>query len=400
MTLAPFSNIDRAGIDAVDRADLVRAFGAWTGDSGVADDLAQETLVAAWTSSRQPEREEEWRPWLFGVARNILLRWRRDMAKHGRRTAPPPESERYLLAASTDDDLDALLRRDDIIELLDTALGRLPRDTRQALLLKYIDDLPQAEIAARMGIHEKALEGRLYRGKRAMHRHLVTERADSAVALGLIAEPDTWIETGIWCPVCGQRHLQGRWYENGDLRLDCVSCEGWFRPGERSHFFSTAGGEQGVSAFTNGKRPPFWVALERVSAAYHRHMTDGLASAWACPRCDGTVRPRIMPSPDDPEGDLGPEVSYDCERCGFRGGFSYIPGAGYLHPAVRAWNDRHERIRMRCPSFVDVGGRPSIETLWEDVSGTGTAVTIHDLETLKLVRAICDDVVTLDREPA
>jgi RNA polymerase sigma-70 factor (ECF subfamily) len=400
MTIAPLATTNRGIADPADRAALVRAFAAWTGDAATADDLAQETLLAAWTSSRQPERAEAWRPWLFGVARNILLRWRRDMAQHGRRVASAPESERHLLAAATSDDLEALLRREDIVDLLDAALGCLPQDTRRALLLKYIDDLPQAEIAARMGIHEKALEGRLHRGKRALHRHLIVERADSAVALGLIAEPDTWVETDIWCPVCGRRHLHGRWYENGDLRLDCLACEGWFRPGERSHFFSTKGGEQGVRSFAAGRRPSFRVAMERVSAAHHRAMADGLDSAWPCPSCGGTVRPRVAVSADDPEGAYGPEVRYDCDRCGFREGYSFVPGSGYLHPAIRAWNERHERIRMMLPRFVDLGGRPSIETVWESVTDSGAAVTIHDLASLKLVRATCDGTVALEREPA
>lgn len=275
-----------------DREALVRAFMAWTNDAAIADDLAQETLFAAWTSKRQPEREEEWRPWLFGVARNILLRWRREQAKHGRRVASAPESEYHLLSAAANDDIDDLLSRGDIVELLDSVLGRLPRETRLALLLKYIDELPQAEIAERMGVHEKAMEGRLHRGKRAIHRHLIVERADSAVRLGLIVEPDTWIQTDIWCPVCGKQQFHGRWYESGDLRLDCLSCDNWFRPGERSHFFSTSGGSQRVPPlFPINQRPSFRVAMERISDAYHRKVNRGLDSSYPCPRCDGTVRP-------------------------------------------------------------------------------------------------------------
>lgn len=399
MTAAPATITHREAIAPDDRAALVRAFAIWTGDPATADDLAQETLFAAWTSNRQPERAEEWRPWLFGVARNILLRWRRDRARHGGRVVGAPESERHLLAAATTDDLDDLLRREDIVDLLDTALGRLPAGTRQELLLKYIDDLPQAEIAARMGIHEKALEGRLHRGKRAIHRHLITERADSAVALGLIAEPDAWVETDIWCPVCGKRHLHGRWYENGDVRLDCLACDVWFQPGARSHFFSTRGGEQGMRAFAVRKRPSFRVVMERVTAAYHGKLDGGLASAWDCPRCGGTVRPRLTVGPGDPGWEHAPEVRYDCDRCDYRQGYSYIPGSGYLHPALCAWNDRHERIRLHKPRHIELNSRPAIRTTWESVSDTGAAVTIHDLRTLKLVRAVCDGAVVLDREP-
>lgn len=386
--------------DGSDLRSLIRAFTVWTGDPMAADDLAQETLYAAWRSDRQPEREDEWRPWLFGVARNILLRWRRDQARHGRRLATPPESERHFLAAATDDDIDRLLDRDDIVDLLDTALGRLPRETRQALLLKYIEDLPQAEIAARLGMHEKALEGRLHRGKRAIHKHLLTERADTAVTLGLVAELDTWVETDIWCPVCGKRRLHGRWYESGDLRLDCLECDNWFRPGERSLFFSASGGAGAPPIFPSGQRPSFRVAMERVSDAHHRKIDRGLESAYDCPRCDtGTVRPQVVRRPSEFEDDIGPNVRYECSTCGYCGGFSYVPGSGYRHPAILQWNERHERIRMLRPRHIEVSGRPSIETEWASVSGTGSATTVHDLGSLRLVRATVDGCVVFEGEP-
>lgn len=383
-----------------DRDALVRAFTAWTGDRDVADDLAQETLYAAWSSNRQPEADDEWRPWLFGVARNILLRWRRDQAKHERRVASAPESAYHLLAAAADDDLDALLTRKDIVDILDAALERLPKETRQALLLKYIDDLPQAEIAGRMGVHEKALEGRLHRGKRAVHRFLITERADSAVSLGLVSEPDTWVETGIWCSICGKRQLQGRWFESGDLRLDCMSCDNWLMQGERSHFFSTGAGDQGVPPpFASGHRPSFRVAVDTFLARFHKRFGTGVEGSYDCPRCGGPIRAHRNDHPWFEERMVGPDLHFVCASCGYSDGYSWVPGASCLHPGMVAWEERHQRIRLLPSRYVEIDGRRSIETRWESVDGDGHAEVVNDLESLKLTRIICDGVTVMRGEP-
>ncbi len=101
-----------------------------------------------------------------------------------------PDDDRAFALASNSLDLDAELEREDIIALLDAALARIPSESRRAILMRYVDDLPQREIAARLGIHEKALKGKLHRGNRALHRHLVTDGQESARALGPQADKD------------------------------------------------------------------------------------------------------------------------------------------------------------------------------------------------------------------
>lgn len=365
--------------DEQDRLMLVRAFTAWCGDPLVADDLAQESMYAAWTSRRQPESPAEWRPWLFGVARNILLRWRREQVKHGRRVASAPESERHLLAASGPDDLDALLARKDVVELLDAALGRLPRETRQALLLKYIDDLPQAEIAARMGIHEKALEGKLHRGKRAAHRYLLTERPDSALSLGLISEPDVWVPTDIWCSSCGENRLIGRWWESGHVRLDCPSCVDW-APWERSHIVS---GDIDING--SERRPSFAKAMEQISSRFTALETDGRDMTMPCSRCGGIVRPTEHLPSLGLELRLGPDIRFECETCGHVEGFTWLPGTDSTRSEVRAWRAQYPRTMMLKPAFIRFQERDAIASIWCPVDVHDPLTIIHDLETWRVL---------------
>ena len=122
-----------------DRASLLRAFTAWCGDPAVAEDLTQETVFEAWRSTRVPDDPEGWRPWLFGIARNVLLRWRRAESLHRSRVVAAPESDAHLMLAADPWNLDDLLSRSDIVEVLDAALARIPAASRQALMLRYID---------------------------------------------------------------------------------------------------------------------------------------------------------------------------------------------------------------------------------------------------------------------
>lgn len=207
-----------------ERRDLLRSLTLWTGRPDVAEDLVQQTLFEAWRSCRQPERDDERRPWLFGVARNMLLRWQRDAGKHRFVTPNGPEDERFIEVASGADDIDALLTTSEMISLLDELLGRLPAETRDALILRYVADLPQSEVAGRLGLHEKALEGRLHRGRQALKRTLITERPDTAIDLGLVSEPNVWQEIDLVCPCCGIRYLSGRWFEDGGLQVACREC--------------------------------------------------------------------------------------------------------------------------------------------------------------------------------
>ncbi len=175
-----------ATLTNVQRRQLWRVFRAWTGNPAVADDLTQETLIEAWRSPHRPTGEPDLTQWLFGVARNVLRRHRRDQGRESRLLLDVPDDDRaFALALASDSlDLDAELEREDIVALLDAALARIPAESRRALLMRYVDELPQREIADRLGIEEGALEGKLHRGKRALHRHLVIDGQELARAQG------------------------------------------------------------------------------------------------------------------------------------------------------------------------------------------------------------------------
>src|SRR6266511_5930538 len=104
-----------AGLDEADMRELCRehtpallryVLGLCARDRYVAEDIVQETLLRAWQNSATlAARRGSVRPWLFTVARNIVV------DRHRARRARPVEVGDEALAATRAvfDDLDAVL---------------------------------------------------------------------------------------------------------------------------------------------------------------------------------------------------------------------------------------------------------------------------------------------------
>lgn len=375
---------------AEDRQNIFRALHAWTGDGTVAEDLTQQTLIEAWKSDRQPECPMEWKPWLFGVARNVMYRWRRNLARDLRRSIVLPESDTILAAAGEDADLDTGLEQQEVVQLLHDILDELPIETREVLLLKYIHELPQAEVAEQLGLNEKALEGRLHRGKQKLRTQILTYRPDTALSLGLVTEPNTWQTTDIWCTSCGMQRLEGRWYDNGSLRLDCPACaNGWHRDGSRSQEFSGEIHSQYVPT-----RPSFRKAMSAVHAVNDTALAAGRDGTWECANCRGMVRPAAMPHDpmeDYAHGDVGIDLCYACDQCSAIYAWRYLPGSGIYTTSGKRFEHRQKRVRMHPPINEIHQNRPAVRSRWEGLESGATFDTWYDLETWKLIDTVASD---------
>ncbi|MFG0317612.1 MAG: RNA polymerase sigma factor, partial [Planctomycetota bacterium JB042] len=131
-----------------------------------ADDAVQDGFVA-WLE-RAPSGLERPGGWLTSVVRNLSLhRLRTDRRRRAReRTAVPP----HVPAAP-----DELAARRETIEALVAALFSLPEPSREALLLRYLEDLPPREIARRLGVPVETVRTRIKRGLAALRARLDAE---------------------------------------------------------------------------------------------------------------------------------------------------------------------------------------------------------------------------------
>jgi RNA polymerase sigma-70 factor (ECF subfamily) len=146
------------------RRYLVRRVGPALGD-----DLAAETFVLALDGRRRFDASQgEVRPWLFGIAANLLRRHRREenrrLAAYARTGVDPVLDELGL----AEERLDA--RRQG--PALAGALGALPAREREPLLLLAWAGLSYEEIAIALGEPLGTVRSRLSRGRARVRRAL------------------------------------------------------------------------------------------------------------------------------------------------------------------------------------------------------------------------------------
>ncbi|MCO5219422.1 MAG: RNA polymerase sigma factor [Thermomicrobiales bacterium] len=368
-----------------ERDDILRTLTTWTQNPTVAEDLTQQALIEAWKSERQPP-DPEWRPWLFGIARNVFYRWRRDLARDLRRTIAMPETDAFLEASGTEIDL----HQAEIISLLQEMIDDLPEDTRRALLLKYVEGLPQTEVADRLGVGEKALESRLLRGKRKLRDHIIMNRPDTAIDLGLVIDTEVWHTTNIWCLSCGRERLEARWFEDGTVRYDCPSCHNdWFMPDERTI--------QTSHRFLSGipRNPPPFTPLHRLISEQSGLMLHRSGpSGTPCPHCGRTIEPVRWSPPESSSVPIEPEIQldviYTCRACASVLKFSYLPGSGIWTGQGNTFTAKHPQVEMLKPVATEWQGRPAIRTTWKSLNDPGEFTCWVDTEMLTLLDIMVD----------
>jgi RNA polymerase sigma factor (sigma-70 family) len=213
------------------------------------EDVVQETLLEAWRHLDRLHRPEGFSVWLDEICRNICRRHARSYARDQRhqylgRTVvysdePDPEYTnstaetvlQILPDQQVPDPLEAL-NHQDMTLLLERACGSLNRSARELVRLCYLLELPQREVAARLGLTIGALEARLHRARRQLREVLTGPLREDMESLGGVLDEDSsagWRETRLWCTVCGRRHLSGMFLPQPDgganLHMRCPDCE-------------------------------------------------------------------------------------------------------------------------------------------------------------------------------
>lgn len=134
------------------------------GNQAVAEDLTAETFLAAVDAVRKAQPPPMSRAWILGVARHKLVdHWRRQVREDRRLE---------LLAGSAGDVEESFDVRLDAV-VVRRCLDQLAAQHRAALMLRYLDDLPVAEVACLLGRSVHATEALLVRARTAF-RHAYT----------------------------------------------------------------------------------------------------------------------------------------------------------------------------------------------------------------------------------
>ena len=137
----------------------LRAFGtSLTGNSDRADDLVQETLMKAWKHHDSFTEGTNFKAWLFTILRNEFYSQLRKRSRevedadgaYAARLASPPEQHGHLEIAD-----------------LKTALGKLPADQREAVVLVGVSGFSYEEAAEICKVAVGTIKSRV---NRARHR--------------------------------------------------------------------------------------------------------------------------------------------------------------------------------------------------------------------------------------
>jgi RNA polymerase sigma-70 factor (ECF subfamily) len=117
-------------------------------DTGIAEDLVQETFLRAWNRAGAFDSNRgAVAPWLLAIARNRALDYLRSQSRHGANTMELNETEH----AARFVDFPAEALNFDLARQIKRALEQLSADQRAAIELAYFQGLSQSEIAEHMG---------------------------------------------------------------------------------------------------------------------------------------------------------------------------------------------------------------------------------------------------------
>jgi RNA polymerase sigma-70 factor, ECF subfamily len=125
---------------------VVRSFAEAPADQ---DDLFQEILLHVWQSMPNFRSDSKPTTWLYRVALNTALAWKRGEKRHRRR----PGSLSISDVAAPSDTSAETQRNNRIVDQLYTAIRALPAGKR-ALVVLYLDGFSYREIAEVIGISE------------------------------------------------------------------------------------------------------------------------------------------------------------------------------------------------------------------------------------------------------
>lgn len=312
------------------RPRLLRAVRAWGIPADRAEDIVQETLLAAWQHLDHVRSPDRFDAWLISIAHNCCRMYFRrarsdqhelslytDMALSpvaDREDTGNGDSVPELPDLEGQDPLQEL-ERQDLVTLLDRALGHLSKETREVIELCYLVEVPQRTVARQLGLTLSALEARLYRARKQLRQVLASELRADAEDFGLSVQIQAtagWRETREWCHFCGRHRLHGLLEPLPDgtarLRLRCSAC---------ARRFDGNWADSGPTPHLAGYRS-FGPAIKHFHAIASAYYKQALAGRATCQTC-GTALHIYIRASDVMPWQMYPDLIYailECPCCG------------------------------------------------------------------------------------
>jgi len=141
------------------------------GNRAEAEDLAQETFLAAYKALSTFRADSKFSTWLYRIAANKCKDWLR-VKRPGEGQYDLDADESLDLYVTEDRTPELLLSQQQVAEELERAIQRLPPLYREAFLLKHVEGLSYEEMEEILGINGDTLKMRVYKGRVQLSREL------------------------------------------------------------------------------------------------------------------------------------------------------------------------------------------------------------------------------------
>lgn len=140
----------------------------------VVEDLAQETFVAAYEHLRDFKTDQDFGPWIKGIARNKLLMHLRRSYQHG-------EALEKLRAKASQEVFDEVTRRQDgddgqAVDRLRRCFEKLPQRILGVLQARYYERETVTVIASKHRTSVSAISSLLFRGRKELQACMARSR--------------------------------------------------------------------------------------------------------------------------------------------------------------------------------------------------------------------------------
>jgi RNA polymerase sigma-70 factor, ECF subfamily len=135
-----------------------------TGSMAEAEDLAQETFIRAYEQIGRFNGSAKFSTWLYSIAVHACLNWRRDEA---RRFQAHENCANEMFVQSNGE-----ISKNEMAQLAQDALMKLPAKQRAAIVLTIYDGLNHAEAAKALNCSETTVSWRVFAAKRKLKQLL------------------------------------------------------------------------------------------------------------------------------------------------------------------------------------------------------------------------------------
>jgi RNA polymerase sigma-70 factor, ECF subfamily len=130
-----------------------------TGNKSDAEDLTARVFQRALKHINSYQKTDvPFSAWLYRIAHNLVANFYRDT---NRRREVPIEDHEFDLPQA--EHLEERIVRNEQLEFLLTTIRKLPADRQMVIILKFVDDMPNLEIARILGRSEGAIKSLYHR---------------------------------------------------------------------------------------------------------------------------------------------------------------------------------------------------------------------------------------------